>query len=202
MIVIIVGLGASFLASLMVSTMEWRSLFSRQSGAGSILATLLATLGLVALYNSPTVQNAQLPPQAISDDVETPPIRLAALFPTPSDNLAPSPAPAERLEPKPIKIIDAYSAEIPDAPKAYRADIQSYLLNDQFGAARRAYLDLIQDQGLPSEQLIDRWEAQALRQIRPIPASDRVAHLEGYRFLSALRPDEDTYLAKIERYSD
>jgi len=56
--------------------------------------------------------------------------------------------------------------------------------------------------GYELEALTTEVETLALEVIRPIPANDFEANLEGYKFLSILRPDKTEYKTKITDYEN
>lgn len=65
--------------------------------------------------------------------------------------------------------------------------------------ARDLYL-LVVRENYQLEEFIVEIEARVLELVRPIPASDHQANLDGYRLLATLRPENATYSTKVTEY--
>ncbi len=64
----------------------------------------------------------------------------------------------------------------------------------------RVRYQMLSNAGLVTDEFKNEIESQMIELVRPLPASEREANLEGYQFLAAVRPENSDYAAKIESY--
>jgi len=196
----------SFAESLLAPIYGRANLLSRDNAWGAIIATGFACVALVTFVRSPAAHNADWIVEASSQKTDDGMGVLRVFLPKNSEQMTDrgglAPLKVVQTHIKPQNIVDTYAPTPMSVRIDHEAEIQNHLLNRQFQDAQIVFTKLIDQNGVPSLEQRARWETQALRQIRPIPASDRQANLNGYQFLSMLRPDEPSYRAKIDRYSE
>lgn len=226
---VLFGLAMAFLWSLAAAFGSVRHLFSQNSTTGCLIATALVMFGiyyaaahpslqdarLFAAVDKPEVETEEAPAQVVRarhvvpSRVDAQPEALAVVLPqiTEDDRQVETAAASSnrfRTDSDPLQIV-AFSAMVPPArdtsPAAYKQVIQTMVLNSEFEAAKQELDDMLARHDVPTDAYFDLIEKQALQRIRPIPMQNRQANLEGYQFLAALRPDNETYQAKVLRYS-
>ncbi|MFA7434190.1 MAG: hypothetical protein WCZ72_10830 [Gemmobacter sp.] len=93
---------------------------------------------------------------------------------------------------------------LPDtAPKAPQdaevAALRQAVETGQWSSALEQ-LRTLERRGADSAPLVEELEDRLLALVRPLPAAEMQANLAGYELLSALRPDETHYVAKVDEY--
>jgi len=156
--VVLFAVGMSFLFGLGGVAFDARGMFARNSPFGCIAATGIVGAALISFLQLPSVQDARLP--------------------EPQPRLQIFQQQAEALS-IPVKIEDANStftvSSALENPNYHADQVYPYLLNNAFVAALDTYVALASKNAVP-ERMQERWETQALRQIRPLDGEDVIAN--------------------------
>lgn len=80
-------------------------------------------------------------------------------------------------------------------------EVQEAVEGFQWALARSIYLRL-STSDLTTDEFKEEIEARMLELVKPLPANDHKANLEGYQFLAAVRPDDSLYGSKIRIYEE
>ncbi|AMY68204.1 hypothetical protein [Frigidibacter mobilis] len=108
-----------------------------------------------------------------------------------ADKISP---PAERNV-RPAAVQSDLEAEAVEQQQALRDAVEARLWE-----RARAELRTLTSAGLATEAFKSEIEERLLALVRPLSASERDANLQGYELLAALRPENATYIRKVEQY--